>query len=95
MALRLEVGAGVSVSARDRRVTVLLGIVGVVPGLDGWPQPGQVRRSVGLTWVGPVDADFDSFQSDEAVSDHAIEGGEDGFDLVAGVDALDDDGEVF
>jgi hypothetical protein len=60
------------------------------------------RRMDGLSedWqqlfaVGSVDPDVDSFECDEAVSDHGVEGGEDGFDLVNGVDTFDDDGQVF
>jgi hypothetical protein len=49
------------------------------------------RVAAALFLVGAVDTYVDPFEGDETVADHLVEGGEDGFDLVVGVDAFDDD----
>jgi len=60
--------------------------------LARWTRDGGPTRSFA---VGSVDAYLDAFEGDEAFSDHVVECRERCFDLVVGVDAFDDDGEVF
>lgn len=48
-----------------------------------------------LLLVGPIDPYVDTFQGNEAVADHFVEGGDNRFYLGGSVDAFDDDGKVF
>ena len=44
-----------------------------------------------LLALGPVDPNLDAFHRHQPVADHGVEGGENPFDLVCGVDAFDND----